>query len=286
MRLKQSITRSAPPCLIIALDTLPAFAPSVSFMAPVPRPNAPAAAAFALRSAALTLVAVVLKTTDLEKLAAELDERIGATPEMFDNEPVAIDLTPVREASEAVDFGQLVGLLKRHRMLPIAAKGGSAQQMADALAAGLVEAPEGGLPPRAETPSVPQPAASEPPAPAPASPPTPQAVRTLVIDKPLRSGQQVYAKGGDVVLLAAVNPGAEVIADGSIHVYAPLRGRAIAGAKGYEQARIFATCMEPQLVSIAGTYRTTEVPLPADVLGKPASVRLEGDKLLVEPLKV
>ncbi|EWS52632.1 Septum site-determining protein MinC [Methylibium sp. T29] len=108
---------------------------------------------------------------------------------------------------------------------------------------------------------------------------------TMVIDRPLRSGQQVYAKGCDLVVLAAVNVGAEVIADGHIHVYGPLRGRAIAGARGNADARIFATCMEPQLVSIAGTYRTTETPLPAEVLGKPAQVRLQGDKLLLEALK-
>lgn len=267
-------------------------------MAVVSRSHAPATAAFALRSAALTLVCVVLKTTDLARLAEELDTRIGATPELFDNDPVAIDLSPVREAAEAIDFAALIGLLRQHRMLPIAAKGGSPQQMADALAAGLAEAPEGGLSARAEaaepaTTQAEAPKQPEAPSPAPQQaqqqPPPPQqhqqAVRTLLIDKPLRSGQQVYAKGADVVVLAAVNPGAEVIADGSIHVYAPLRGRAIAGAKGYEQARIFTTCMEAQLVSIAGTYRTTEVPWPADVLGKPASVRLEGDKLIVEPLK-
>ena len=107
---------------------------------------------------------------------------------------------------------------------------------------------------------------------------------TLVIDKPLRSGQQVYARGGDVVVTAVVSFGAEVIADGNVHVYAPLRGKAIAGARGNTEARIFSTCMEPQLVAIAGTYRTLEADPAADVFGKPAQVRLEGDKLLVEAL--
>jgi septum site-determining protein MinC len=106
------------------------------------------------------------------------------------------------------------------------------------------------------------------------------------VDKPLRSGQQVYARGGDLVVLAVVNFGAEVIADGSIHVYAPLRGRAVAGAKGDTTARIFSTCMEPQLISIAGTYRTTDTALPADVHGKAAQVRLDGEKLVVEALKL
>ena len=100
----------------------------------------------------------------------------------------------------------------------------------------------------------------------------------------LSSGQQVYARGSDLVVLAMVSFGAEVIADGNIHVYAPLRGRAIAGARGDTSARIFSTCLEPQLVSVAGIYRTTETELPADVRGNPAQVRLDGEKLLIEPL--
>ena len=107
---------------------------------------------------------------------------------------------------------------------------------------------------------------------------------TMVVDKPLRSGQQVYARGADLVVLAMVSFGAEVIADGDIHVYAPLRGRAMAGARGNTQARIFSTCMEPQLLSIAGMYRTTDTELPDNVRGKPAQVRLDGEKLLIEPL--
>jgi septum site-determining protein MinC len=111
----------------------------------------------------------------------------------------------------------------------------------------------------------------------------------LVIDKPLRSGQQVYARGRDLVMLAMVNAGAEVIADGHIHVYAPLRGRAIAGARGNADARIFALGMEPELISIAGMYGTGETPLLAAVRGKPTQVRLvsdaEGNRLVFDPLK-
>ena len=101
----------------------------------------------------------------------------------------------------------------------------------------------------------------------------------MVIDKPLRSGQHVYAKGRDLVVLAMVNPGAEIMADGHIHVYAPLRGKAIAGAKGDATARIFTTSLEAELVSIAGVYRTSETALPKAVFGKPAHVWLADDKL-------
>ncbi len=110
----------------------------------------------------------------------------------------------------------------------------------------------------------------------------------MVVDKPLRSGQQVYARGRDLVVMAMVNPGAEIIADGHIHVYAPLRGRAIAGARGDTDARIFALSMSPELISIAGIYRTSETSLPDDVQGKTAQVRLEtnesGDHLVIQPL--
>ena len=110
----------------------------------------------------------------------------------------------------------------------------------------------------------------------------------MVVDKPLRSGQKIYARGADLVVLAMVNQGAEVVADGNIHVYAPLRGKAMAGASGNTHARIFSLCLEPELISIAGVYRTSENPLADEVRGKPAQVRLSNDgqdKLLIEALK-
>ena len=246
-----------------------------------------ASPAFELKSAALTLVAVVLKTTDLVRLSRALDERFGDAPELFDNDPVAIDLSFVREAAEPIDFVVLTHLLRGHKMLPVAVKAGSPQQMDDARAAGLAEghgsAAVAALPPRREQGTK---APARPAAPVEAVLEAPPAARpALIVDKPLRSGQRVYAKGADLIVLAVVSFGAEVIADGNIHVYAPLRGRALAGALGDTTARIFTTCMAPQLLSIAGIYRTTETELPAGVLGKPAQVRLAGEKLVVEPLK-
>ena len=250
-----------------------------------------------LKSAALTLVAVVIKTADLALLASALGERFADTGGL-DNEPVAIDLGAVRDDPAEIDFAALIELLRSHAMRPIAARGGSPEQMQAAFAAGLVEA-QSATPARAEAPPAPTPAAApidlvaEPTTAASAATTatttTPASTGatarpTVVVDRPLRSGQQVYARGADLIVLAAVSFGAEVIADGHIHVYAPLRGRAIAGAQGNVEARIFATCMEPQLVSIAGTYRTTETELPPDVLGKPAQVRLVGERLVVEAL--
>lgn len=248
---------------------------------------------FDLKSASLPVVAVLLKTTDAAQFAAELAERVADAPGFFDNDPVLIDLALVREAEESIDFAAIVAVLREHRTLPVAVRGGNAAQMEAAREAGLSVAPDV-PPPRAEAP----PAEEEPAEQAAETPVQVQEVirevvhevpvagpGTMVIDKPLRSGQQVYARGCDLVVLAMVSFGAEVIADGNIHVYAPLRGRAIAGARGNTEARIFSTCMEPQLVSIAGIYRTTETALPDEVAGRPAQVRLEGEKLFIEPLR-
>ncbi len=148
-----------------------------------------------LRSAALTLIAVVLKTADLDVLAGELEQRASVMPGLFDDEPVALDLSQVREAEPALDFPALIALLRRHRMMPVAVRGGNAGQMAAAFAAGLVEAPEGARPSRELV--LAPPLVSErivelqlPPLP------------PLIVDEPLRSGQQVYARGRDLVVLA------------------------------------------------------------------------------------
>jgi septum site-determining protein MinC len=238
-----------------------------------------ATAILELRSAALTLIAVVLKTTELDALAIELEQRARAMPGLFEDEPVAIDLSYVRDAEEPVKFAELIALLRRLRMVQVAVRGGNAEQMATAYAAGLVEAPQGARPTR-DQPVVPPVVLTEciVEVQLPAPP-------LMIIDRPLRSGQQVYARDRDLVVLALVSYGAEVIADGHIHVYAPLRGRAIAGAKGNTEARIFTTAMEAQLLSIAGVYRTTDVALPTEVMGRAAMVRLAGDSLLIEPLQ-
>lgn len=250
---------------------------------------------FDLKSASLSVVAVLLKTTDATQFAADLVERVADAPGFFDNDPVLIDLALVRESEETIDFAAIVAVLREHRTLPVAVRGGNDAQMEAARAVGLAAVPDA-PPARAEAAATPEP---EPEVQVQVQEVIREVVHevevvrevpvagpgTMVIDKPLRSGQQVYARGADLVVLAMVSFGAEVIADGNIHVYAPLRGRAIAGARGNTEARIFSTCMEPQLVSIAGIYRTTETALPDDVAGRPAQVRLEGEKLFIEPLR-
>jgi septum site-determining protein MinC len=249
-------------------------------------------ATFEIKSATLPLVALLLNSADLAALARELTVRFGDIPDFFDHDPLVLDLTRLPEG-DALDFTHLLPLLRQYRLAPVAAKGGSALQMQAALEAGLAAAPEAVLAglrqaqPERNGSALPDPGHSEP------NPVQPTQVETavpgaLVIDKPLRSGQQIYARGRDLVVMAMVNPGAEVIADGNIHVYAPLRGKAIAGARGNVEARIFSLCLEPELLSIAGVYRTSEVPLPLEVLSRPTQVRLVGGtqgKLVMDALK-
>jgi septum site-determining protein MinC len=251
--------------------------------APLGRPDT-----FELKSGQLPLVSLLLKSTDIAHLADEWDAHYGDNPGFFDKDPLVIDLSHLADPA-VPDFKTLLTLLKRHNVCPMAVKGGNAQQLAAAVKAGLVVAQDVVLQ-HAPAPAAPQPA---PPAAAPvaeAAPVAPAAaLPALVVDKPLRSGQQVYARGRDLVVLAMVNAGAEVIADGHIHVYAPLRGKAIAGARGNGDARIFAMSLEAELISIAGIYRTSDVPLPVDVAGKPAMVSLQpgpdGERLVMEPIK-
>ena len=192
-------------------------------------------ATFEIKSANLPLVALLLKTTNLRTLAADLSARFGDIPDFFDNDPLVLDLSPLQPACDGViDFFALRELLRGYRVMPVAVRGGNAAQMADALAAGLAPAAD---------------AKTWMPEPGPPPPPPPP--------------------------------------DGNIHVYAPLRGKAIAGARGNTEARIISLCLEAELLSIAGVYRTSEVPLPADVLSRPAQVRLDGGadgKLVMAPI--
>lgn len=248
--------------------------------------NAPAT--FEIKSANLPLVALLLKSADLTLFRQELQQRYGDMPAFFDNDPLLIDLSLLPDTVVTVDFAALVNTLRSYSLLPIAVRGGKAELIAQAQAVGLVLATDA-IVQRSAAAATPSPASS---AAAPATQPAAPVVPTssMVIDKPLRSGQQVYARGRDLIVMAMVNPGAEVIADGHIHVYAPLRGKAMAGARGNTEARIMALSMEAQLLSIAGVYRTSENALPPSVHGKAAQVRLEShsdgqDKLIIEPLK-
>ena len=239
---------------------------------------------FEIKSAQWPLVALSLRSSQLDQLAQEMTAKFGEQVDFFDQDPLLIDLSPLEDDRSVLDVSALIQLLKSFKLRPLAYKGGNAAQRIAAEDAGLVLADDASWFKAAKQ-TEPQTQAIPPTPPAPK---TGSQVVTHFLDKPLRSGQQFYARGGDLVVTAMVNPGAEVVADGSIHVYAPLRGKAIAGARGNTQARIFARELEAELLSIAGVYRTSDVALPEPVRGRAAHIRLQvsdqGERLLIEPL--
>ncbi|CAH0442723.1 septum site-determining protein MinC [Ralstonia pseudosolanacearum] len=246
---------------------------------------------FEIRSGTVDALLLSPRTADMDALAAELTRRFADTPEFFSNDVIAIDVRRLA-ADERLPIDRLVETLTglRARAIGVVA---SPEQAEWAQAYGLPLLDSHGRRPRgerSEEAAEAVPAAAEP-APAPAASPAPpvEAVAmqpgTMIIEKPLRSGQRVYARG-DLVVLDLVSDGAEVIAEGNIYVYASLRGRALAGVKGNLDARIFCTCLEPQLISIAGIYRTGETPWPEAFASKPAQIRLSENTLVLEPLRM
>jgi septum site-determining protein MinC len=242
-------------------------------------------------------------TPELSSIATALDKKIESLPDFFANAPVAIDLRDLepdgelpRMGSGRLRLGPLVDLLKTRGLVPVAIRGGIPGRVEEARTLGLgvlewdrasaaKKAPSAEAPKQptanarmtSSAPAAPQPAAAKP---APNEPPPP----SLVLSQPLRSGQIVYAdEGRDAIALAAVNQGAELIADGNIHVYSTLRGRALAGARGNDQARIFCQRLEAELISIAGVYVNADE-LPKDKLGKPAQIFLRDGSLVISEL--
>jgi septum site-determining protein MinC len=245
---------------------------------------------YEIKSADLSLVALVLKSTNIQTISKALAHQLAESPGFFDQDPVIIDVSLIdfeQNPADSLSLTDLLPVLREHGLVPMAVKGAQGELLDQAKALGLVDASDARI---RRSVAIAEPVEQAtvheslvPPVSAPI------ATGPMVIDKPLRSGQQVYAKGRDLIVLAMVNAGAEVIADGNIHIYATLRGKAIAGARGNTQARIFAQVMEPELISIAGVYRTSENALPQDVLGQAAQVCLQsgpdGDKLWVLPIK-
>lgn len=246
----------------------------------------------------LPVVAVALRSLQLHELSAAADDLFGEN-RFFDGDAAVLDLAHVAETTD-VDWRQLRLMFRTHGLHVIGVQNGSENLRQGAAAAGMPTCALSERPPRPVPAAPAQPVATSPPAPAAPppvaaavapAPPVSTATATQFVNRPLRSGQQVYARGGDLVVLAAVNAGAEVIADGSIHVYAPLRGRALAGAAGAAGARILCTRFDAELVSIAGLYRTFDGGVPAELAGKAVQVRLVSEssgeaegRLIVEAL--
>lgn len=233
-----------------------------------------------IKISTVVAVAAILHDASMPALQNAMTEMTGGAADYFDDEFAILDIGQLPQNHAAIDWPALIGLFKSFRLTPVAVRNAPASMEAEIISHGLsldvVAKPR--MAARAEA----QPAPAPAPAAAPPQPAVQQAARgAMIIDTPVRAGQRVYAHGCDLIVTAAVNNGAELIADGSIHVYAPLRGRALAGASGDSDARIFAMSMEPELVSIAGYYRTFEDGLPKELAQAPGQVRLLGDRIEV-----
>lgn len=223
---------------------------------------------FDLKGSLFTLTVMYLRQTECDVIAQHLQQKAKQAPGFFNNAPVVIDLDPLPQEDVRVDFAALYDLLRAQGMIPVGVRNGNSDLQAAAVLAGLPILPEG----RTLTPKKSENFEGAAPA-----------RHNKLIHQPIRSGQQIYVPDGDLIVLGPISPGAEVLADGNIHVYGPLRGRALAGVKGDTQARIFCHSLEAELVSIAGRYRVIEE-LDASERGKSVQIYLSKDRLIIESL--
>ncbi len=266
-----------------------------------------------IKSTTLYAIRVVLHTDDLSRLLPALEARMAEAAGFFDDEPVVIDASLLEQPT---DWAQLVQTLHEHKLPTIGVMAEDGPVLDSAREAGLARVSLPSLVKRAQNrvedidqlvtlrdaASTESAASTEPEAAAePAETEAvdivieaasnllqPEAAHTaaLVIQRPLRSGQKVYARNADLIVLGMVSNGAEILADGNIHVYGPLRGKAMAGARGDTESRIFTTQFQAELVAVAGIYRTMTQQLPDSIQNKPAQVRLSGEKLLIDALAI
>ena len=242
-----------------------------------------------IKISTVVAISTILHSADPIAIDAALKQMTGGVSDFFEDEFAVIDVASIAHEAAQIDWEALVALLRKYRLNAVAVRGAPAA-LHDAIRAHdlfLDDGTSGLQTGSRERDSAPAPAEAAVPTPAPAPVPAPAAAapsQAMIVDTPVRAGQRIYARGTDLIVTAVVNNGAELIADGSIHVYAPLHGRALAGASGNAGARIFALQLEPELVSIAGVYRTFDEGFPAEVARQPAQIRLVGDRIDISSL--
>lgn len=227
-----------------------------------------------IKSGSVMAVSIVLHGFDIVQIKSILQDLTGGASDFFDNELAIIDASHV-EVVGRIDWREIVKVARGFGLVVVGVKNIHESQRESIVASGL---------------SLVESVGKEREAVAVAPVSVNQASVALkqgpmIVDAPVRAGQRIYARNCDLIITAVVNNGAEVIADGSIHIYAELKGRALAGASGNTEARIFAQKMEPELVSVAGVYRTFENGFPSNWANKAAQVKLEKDVIFIDPLQ-
>jgi len=273
--------------------------------------------AIEIKGSVFTLPVLKIRSTLLEQIELALKQHLSKSLSFFRNAPIVIDLESTKQLTPELDFEQLNQLLRGQQLVPVAVQKGSLEQHLAAESAGLaILTGQSSKPAKSDispvetddstqatvqsqqattqsqdktvdgdSPQVAgQASSSKAGGSALAASPAVNAP-TRIITQPIRSGQRIYARGGDLIVLAAVNAGAEIMADGNIHIYAPLRGRALAGVTGDENNRIFCHSFEAELVAVAGSYRVFEDTVPPSIYKKPVQIYLRGEQLDIVPIQ-
>lgn len=246
--------------------------------------------AIELKGNLLTLMVLRILSTDLEQITAQLADKVAQAPNFFYQAPLVLDFNAIQAEAEPLNLSALIQVIRQQGLVPVAVRSANEQQQALAvnLSLGVLAAS-----PRAERAA--KPIATPNPEPQNTLPmstelnpvdtfPQPSLGATKIITQPVRSGQQVVNLQGDLIILAAVSPGAEILAHGHIHVYGALRGRALAGVNGDTEARIFCQQLEAELVSVAGHYQVNEE-LPDQFRGKSVQIFLADERLKLQTLE-
>lgn len=229
---------------------------------------------FQLKGSMLAITVLELARNNLEALDRQLAAKVAQAPNFFSNTPLVLALDKLPADSGAVDLPGLMRVCRQHGLRTLAIRANRIEDIAAAIAIDLPVLPPSGARERPLDPLEGEAAKKKV-----ETPPEPTIKPTRVITTPVRGGQQIYAPGGDLVVIAPVSPGAELLADGNIHVYGPLRGRALAGIKGDTKARIFCQQMGAELISIAGQYKVSEDLRRDPLWGTSVQVSLSGDVL-------
>lgn len=221
----------------------------------------------------LAITVLELARNDLEGLDRQLAAKVAQAPNFFSNAPLVLALDKLPADQGSVDLPGLMRVCRQHGLRTLAIRASRIEDIAAAIAVDIPVLPPSGARERVlelspvETKKTPE------------KPPEPSIKPTRVITSPVRGGQQIYAQGGDLVVVSSVSPGAELLADGNIHVYGPMRGRALAGVKGDTKARIFCQQLSAELLSIAGQYKVSEDLRRDPLWGAGVQVSLSGDVL-------
>lgn len=242
-------------------------------------------AAFKLKGRLYTLTVMQLLHTDLQRFESQLKETIAQAPKLFEQMPVVLDCSSLSE--ETFPLAQWCQCLKTHGVIPVAVQGGHAWLTTLAQCEGLAVLAASLVPTNTSMQQDKERAVDAPVVSAAdelisASPVSSvKSVPTKIHDTPVRSGQQIVAKDGDLVVLSSVSPGAELLAAGNIYVYGALRGRALAGMTGLTSARIFCQSLDAELIAVAGVYRLNE---SLETMPKPTQIFLQDERIVIEPI--